>query len=155
LVALLAVTGGNVIWASSAVVTFGWAYLLWGASISTIWPMFGVANQLLGVIALAIGTTFILKRSAKRIYALVTFLPMLFMVATVFTAGVQNLLIIYLIPENPMPVSAALTVVMLALAGIVVVDSFAKWYRILRTPPGPSSQADVNFTEREPTQAPR
>ncbi len=51
--------------------------------------MFGIANQLLGVIALAIGTTYILRRSAKRVYALTTFLPFAFMAVTVLTSGVQ------------------------------------------------------------------
>ncbi|MBI2844450.1 MAG: carbon starvation protein A [Armatimonadetes bacterium] len=131
LAATLAVASGNAVWAASAAVTFGWAYLLWGASITTIWPMFGVANQLLGVIALALGTTFILRRSKKRVYALVTFLPVTFMVATVFTAGLQNLFNIYLNPKSPMPVSAGLTVVMLGLAAVVVIDSLIKWYAIL------------------------
>ncbi len=34
-----------------------WAYLIGTGSISTIWPMFGAANQLLGTLALCIGTT--------------------------------------------------------------------------------------------------
>ena len=141
----LAVASGNLIWATSAVVTFAWAYLLWGATITTIWPMFGVANQLLGVIALAIGTTFILRRSRKRVYALVTFLPMAFMVATVFTAGVENLFRLYLNLEKPliwnlsrentMLASAVLTVIMLVLAAAVVIDSLIKWHRMLGSPP--------------------
>jgi len=122
---------------TSGLVSAGWWYLIWNGSIDTIWPMFGVANQLLGIIALAIGTTFILRRSSKRVYALATFVPTVFLVATVFTAGVENLVNIYLNPASPMPVSAALTVVMLILAAIVVIDSAWKWLRILSTPHRP------------------
>lgn len=149
LAATLAVASGSIIWATSAVVTFGWAYLLWGASIPTIWPMFGVANQLLGVIALAISTTFILRRSRKRIYALVTFLPMTFMVATVFTAGVMNIPMYLAAKPSPMFVSVVLTVIMLLLAAIVVVDSIIKWYKILTSPPVPYLEDDAVITPKE------
>jgi carbon starvation protein CstA len=72
---------------TSFLVSYAWFYLLKAGSIQTIWPMFGIANQLLAVIALAIGTSFILKRSAKRIYALTTFCPFVLLSATIFTAG--------------------------------------------------------------------
>ncbi|MFA7008599.1 MAG: carbon starvation protein A, partial [Elusimicrobiales bacterium] len=54
---------------TSILVCAAWGGMLLAGNISTIWPMFGVANQLLSAIALAIGTTFILKRSKAR-YAL-------------------------------------------------------------------------------------
>ncbi len=72
---------------TSFMVSYAWYYLLKAGSIQTIWPMFGIANQLLAVIALAIGTSFILKRSAKRVYALTTFLPFTALSVTIFTAG--------------------------------------------------------------------
>ncbi|HEV3146014.1 MAG TPA: carbon starvation protein A, partial [Gemmataceae bacterium] len=62
---------------STFLVTFGWAYLVWNGSISTIWPMFGIANQLLAVLALALVTT-LLVNTGKAKYALITILPMLF-----------------------------------------------------------------------------
>jgi carbon starvation protein len=71
---------------STFVVTFGWAFLVWNGSISTIWPMFGIANQLLAVLALALVTT-LLFNSGKGKYAFVTLLPMLFVVSTTMTAG--------------------------------------------------------------------
>lgn len=74
---------------TSFMVTYAWYYLLKAGTVATIWPMFGIANQLLGVIALAIGTTYILRKSAKRIYALTTFVPFAFMAVTVLTSGVQ------------------------------------------------------------------
>jgi carbon starvation protein len=128
---------------TSALVSAAWWYLIWNGSIDTIWPMFGVANQLLGVIALAIGTTFILRRSRKRIYALVTFLPMLFMVATVFTAGVENVPM-YLLGKSAKPVNAGLTLIMLILAAVVVLDSLVTWHALLASPPNPSEPEEMD-----------
>src|SRR3972149_4743605 len=52
-----------------------WGYLIHSGSISTIWPMFGVANQLLAALAFCIGTTVIIKMGKLR-FAWVTFAPM-------------------------------------------------------------------------------
>ena len=70
----------------SAVVVAAWGYLIYTGSVSTIWPMFGVANQLLAAIALGIGTTLILK-AGRANYVWVTGVPMCFMFATTFTAA--------------------------------------------------------------------
>ncbi|HEV3263192.1 MAG TPA: carbon starvation protein A [Gemmataceae bacterium] len=69
-------------------VTAAWGALIWAGSISTIWPMFGIANQLLAVVALAIVTTLLINTGRAR-YAWVTLLPMLFVTATTMTAGAQ------------------------------------------------------------------
>jgi carbon starvation protein len=116
------------VWLSSALVTFAWGYLVYGGSIDSIWPMFGVANQLLGVLALAIGTTYILKHRPAR-YALVTFLPFAFLVVTVVTAGVWTTWAKY-IPEQDW-VKVGLTLMMLALVIITVLDAAARWVKIL------------------------
>jgi carbon starvation protein len=70
------------------VVTAGWGALVWGGSISTIWPMFGIANQLLAVLALALVTTLLINSGRAR-YAPLTLLPMLFVTSTTWTAGAQ------------------------------------------------------------------
>ena len=59
------------------VVTAGWGALVWTGQIATIWPMFGIANQLLAVLALALVTTWLINSGRKR-YAWVTIVPMLF-----------------------------------------------------------------------------
>ena len=64
----------------------GWAYFIWTGSISTIWPMFGIANQLLAAVALAVGTTIIINMGRAK-YAWVTFLPLCFVAVTTLTAG--------------------------------------------------------------------
>ncbi len=73
---------------STAVVTAGWGGLIWTGSIETIWPMFGIANQMLAVIALAVVTTVMVNAGRGR-YAPLTILPMCFVIATTLTAGYQ------------------------------------------------------------------
>src|SRR5205807_7392518 len=73
---------------ATAVVTAAWGALIWAGSISTIWPMFGIANQLLAVLALALVTTLLINTGRAR-YAPITLLPMLFVTATTMTAGAQ------------------------------------------------------------------
>jgi len=118
---------------TSFAVTFAWFYLLRGGSVSAIWPMFGIANQLLGVVALAVGTTYILHKSSKRVYALTTFLPFLFMVVTVLNAGVQFSLKV-LAPGQEDYVKAALTIVMMILCLTVISVCAVKWVGELRCP---------------------
>ncbi len=76
---------------TSALVSYFWGYLLYSGDVASIWPLFGVANQLLAVIALSIGTTIILKIAPKKSYALITFAPLVFLAVTVLAAGVMNI----------------------------------------------------------------
>lgn len=73
---------------ATGLVTAGWGLLVYTGSIDTIWPMFGIANQLLAVLALALVTTLLVNTGRGR-WAFVTILPMLFVVATTMTAAVQ------------------------------------------------------------------
>jgi carbon starvation protein len=75
---------GSVI--STLVIVFGWGYFIWTGSISTIWPMFGIANQLLASVALAVGTTIIINTGKSR-YVWVTLGPLSFLSVTTLTAG--------------------------------------------------------------------
>jgi carbon starvation protein len=77
---------GNVL--ATLAVTAGWGALVYTGSIDTIWPMFGIANQLLAVIALCLVTTLLVNTGRGR-YAWVTLLPMVFVTTTTLTAGGQ------------------------------------------------------------------
>ena len=78
---------GSVI--STLLVVCAWGYFIWTGSISTIWPMFGIANQLLASVALAVGTTIIINTGKAR-YAWVTLVPLAFVSITTLTAGVLS-----------------------------------------------------------------
>ena len=115
---------------TSALVVASWGYLVYNGDISTIWPMFGVANQLLATVALTIGTSVILRNNKKKVYALITYIPMLFMLATTVTAGIENIFGNYL-PSHSFNgnLNAFLSIVMLILVVVIVVDSLIKWSR--------------------------
>jgi carbon starvation protein len=119
----------------SAVVVVAWGYLIYTGSVGTIWPMFGVANQLLAAIALGVGTTIIIK--SKRLkYAWVTFLPMCFMFVTTLTAAWQLFFIFRAKAAAAKTAAdafnfnldAALVGCMGALAIIALADMLYKWY---------------------------
>ncbi len=123
---------------ASLIVVSAWGFLIYSGSISTIWPMFGVANQLLAALAFCVGTTVIIKMGKLK-YAWVTFIPMLFMFTTTITAS-YKLLYLFLgkAAGAPTPseafafrLDAVLVAVMALLAIVVIIDSFAKWYGYL------------------------
>ncbi|TLD43555.1 MAG: Carbon starvation protein A [Candidatus Jettenia ecosi] len=123
---------------SSFFVVGSWGYLIYSGNISTIWPMFGVANQLLAAIAFCVGTTIIIKMNKLK-YAWTTFLPMVFMFVTTFTASYK--LFFDFIEKSASSAirseafafkfDAVLIVTMTALAIITLFDSIHKWYGYL------------------------
>ncbi len=121
---------------STALVVFGWAYFIWTGNISTIWPMFGTANQLLAAVALAVGTSAIINAGKAR-YMWVTLVPMLFVATTTLTAGWLNVVDNFLpLTQNPATstqgyVNSILTIVMMICAVIILIESFRRWYKVL------------------------
>ena len=75
---------------ATVVIVLSWAYFIWTGNIATVWPMFGVANQLLGVVAFAVGTTLVINIGRQK-YAWITFLPMCFLSVTTLSAGFLNI----------------------------------------------------------------
>lgn len=113
---------------TSGIFTLAWGYLLYGGSISTIWPLFGVNNQLLGSMALAIGTTMLIRMGKAR-YAWTTFIPMVFLTVTTITAGYQNIVINYLPKHNYL--LAAISAIMLIMVILIIADSVRTWVKLL------------------------
>ncbi|WP_232699615.1 carbon starvation CstA family protein [Brevibacillus daliensis] len=85
---------GNLI--GSAVITAGWGYFLYQGvvdplgGIKTLWPMFGIANQMLAVIAFVVATTLIIKMGKAR-HAWVTIMPMVWLASATLTAAWQKI----------------------------------------------------------------
>jgi carbon starvation protein len=126
---------GNLI--TSGLIVFAWSYFIYTGSVSTIWPMFGAANQLLATIALAIGTSFIINRGRIR-YAWVTILPMTFVGITTITASFLNMRNIYL-PQIkvsatfvPGMINLILTLSILMCVMIIFYNAVPKWVKAYR-----------------------
>jgi carbon starvation protein len=119
-----------------ALVCAAWGFLTVTGSIETIWPLFGVANQLLAVIALAVGTTFLLRLRPSR-YAWVTLGPLCFLTVSTMSAGTLNTLRYlspaYVADKGPLVayLDGILSIVLLLLVATVLLDSMRRWVRIL------------------------
>jgi carbon starvation protein len=118
---------------TSAIVTYSWGYLLYSGDVASIWPLFGVANQLLAVVALAIGTTVILKISSKKSYAWVTFAPLSFLTVTVIYAGFLNVTMFYKRGDALGHINGTVSIILIVLVIITLLDSIRKWIELLKT----------------------
>jgi len=123
---------------STTIVVLAWAYFIWTGSIDTIWPMFGIANQLLAGVALAVGTTVIINVGRAK-YAWVTFLPMCFVAATTLTAGYESVRDNFwpkALSQNPALqvqgyVDTLCTIVMMLCVVVILLTAARKWLAVL------------------------
>ena len=123
---------------STFLVVAAWAYFIWAGSISTIWPMFGIANQLLASVALAVGTTVTINAGRAR-YAWVTILPLSFVSVTTLTAGAMSVRDSF----YPMAIgpdltkhfqgylNSVVTIVMMVCVLVILSSAILRWVRVL------------------------
>jgi len=126
---------GNLI--ASFLIVSMWAYFIYTGSISSIWPMFGTANQLLAAIALTVGTSFIINRGRAK-YAWVTLVPLLFVTFTTLSAGCLNIMNLFypmlFEPKTRLQgsINLLLTIVIMGSVVIVMINALPKWIAVIR-----------------------
>jgi carbon starvation protein len=139
---------GNV--GATALFVGAWGWFLYQGvvdplgGINSLWPIFGVANQLLAVIALALGTTVLIKMGRAR-HLWVTLLPLAWLLAVTMTAGWMKIfspdprlgfLSAAAAAASPRQavnahVDAAVTAAFLVLVALVVLSSARVWWLLL------------------------
>jgi carbon starvation protein len=137
---------GSVI--STTLVVAAWGYFIWTGSISTIWPMFGIANQLLAATGLAVGTTIIINTGRVK-YAWVTVLPLVFVAADTLWGGylsVRDNFWPLAVGPNPAVrvqgyVDAICTGMMMVLVVVILASATLKWFMVLSGRERPRSVA--------------
>jgi carbon starvation protein len=154
------------VWLTSAMVVAAWGYFLYQGvidplgGINSLWPLFGISNQLLSAIALCVATTILLKMHRTR-YLAITIAPLIWLVSVTFTAGWEKIFaedpkLGFLAHANGLQnaiaagkiaaaklsetravmfnerLDAVVCAVFLLLVTIVILDSLRVWYGLLR-----------------------
>ena len=160
--------------ATSAVVVAMWGYFLYQGvvdplgGINSLWPLFGISNQLLAAVALCVATTVLIKMHGAR-YMWVTCIPLAWLVTVCFTAGWQKIFdsapaLGFLAQAEQLAngpqtsataalifnarLDAAVTAVFMILVAIILVDSIRVWIGVL----GGTRTATLNETPFVATQ---
>ena len=145
------------IFATSALIVGAWGYFLWQGvrdplgGINSLWPLFGISNQLLAVVAFCVTTTILVKMKRAR-YIWVTLAPLLLLVSVTFLASYHKIMdanprIGFLAHARSLAANAAsretaqlifndridalLTGILVFLVALIVAESAREWMRVL------------------------
>ena len=123
---------------ATALVVAGWTWFIATGSVETIWPMFGMANQLLAVIALGVATTWLVNEGRGK-YAPATLVPMAFVATTTGTAAYNEITGKFwsMIQAGAVVrgwLNIGLTLFLVSCALVVVVACAARWVAAGRRP---------------------
>ena len=150
---------GRISWYPSILFTSGlivamWGYFLWQGvkdplgGINSLWPLFGICNQLLATVALCVATTIIVKMGRLR-FVLVTMIPLVWLVAVTFTASYHKILdpnprIGFLAHAHQLSAAganarlifndrldAAVTGVLVVMVAMILIESGLEWARVI------------------------
>jgi carbon starvation protein len=143
--------------ANSALIVGAWGYFLWQGvkdplgGINSLWPLFGIANQLLATVALCVATTIIVKLHRTK-YAAVTLVPLVWLVAVTFTASWHKIFdpnprvgflaqarVLALGPATTATgrlifnnrLDAAITAILVVMVALVLIESVRQWIGVL------------------------
>lgn len=114
---------------TSVLFTATWGYLVYTGNINSIWPLFGMSNQLLAACALIVCTSMLLRMN-RGIYSLCTAIPGVFMAIITFWAGYIQITTAYLPKEQYL--LATLAIIAMILMLIVFIGAFKKWFQLIR-----------------------
>jgi len=117
------------VWICSAIFTLSWGYLTYTGNVSSIWPLFGISNQLLAACGLIVCTTMLIRMNRHK-YALYAAIPGIFMVGITFWAGYLQVVQGYL-PKGQY-LLAVLAVTAMSLMLIVFIGAFRRWLSLIR-----------------------
>jgi len=150
---------GRTSWYPSVLVTSGlivcaWGYFLWQGvrdplgGINSLWPLFGIANQLLATVALCVATSIIIKTHRAK-YMLVTLAPLAWLVIVTFAASWHKIFdpdprIGFLAQSRKLALSggsarlifnnrldAVVTGALIVMVGLILIESLRLWFGIL------------------------
>ena len=134
--------------AASGFIVLCWGYLVWGGTISTIWPLFGTANQLMAAIALTTMTT-LLVNHGRAAYAWFTAIPGAFVLVTTISAAVLSTMnVFWPMAHHPGTeaqgwVEIALMTAFVAGSAVIIVSTALRCIQTLRGIPPPSAEDPV------------